>query len=67
MISEAVILAISTLGASVVALMARLIYSSKCAVIRCCCCEVQRNTAQETSSRNITGNIHGNLNEESQK
>jgi hypothetical protein len=60
MISEAVILAIATLGAGVIGLVARLIYSSKCVLVRCCCCEVQRKTDQEQSARNITGDLRSN-------
>jgi hypothetical protein len=57
MVSEAVILGISTLGAGLLALFARLIYSSKCALVKCCCCEIKRNTDQEQSVRNITSDI----------
>lgn len=57
MVSEAVILAVATLGAGLCGLVARLIYSSKCALIKCCCCEIQRKTDQETSVRNITSDL----------
>jgi hypothetical protein len=66
MVSETIILAVSTLGTGFLALVARLIYSSKCAVVKCCCCEVQRNVDQEISAGNINGEMtagtnHNNL------
>ena len=57
MVSETIILAVSTLGAGVLALFAKLIYSSKCGLIKCCGCEIQRNTSQEQSVRNITADM----------
>ena len=61
MVSETLIIAVATLGAGVVALIARLIYSSKCNVVKCGCCEVHRDTNQEVSLRNIPG-LENNMN-----
>jgi hypothetical protein len=57
MVADAVILAVSTLGAGLLALIARLAYSSKCALVKCCGCEIHRNKSQEQSVRNITSDI----------
>lgn len=40
-------LLISTVSALVLAL-GRMIYKSKCTVIRCCCCQIDRDTQDET-------------------
>jgi hypothetical protein len=56
MLSEATILALSATGAAFLALVAKLIYSSKCRVVECCCCKVERDTNQEASLRNIQNN-----------
>ena len=61
MVSETLVIAVATLGAGVVALIARLIYSSKCDIIKCGCCEVHRDIKQEVSLRNITG-LENNIN-----
>ena len=57
MVSETLIIAVSTLGAGFLALVAKLIYSSKCKLIKCCGCEIERDTSQEVSARNITSGI----------
>ncbi len=56
-VSETLIIAVSTLGAGVLALFARLIYSSKCKVMKCWGCEIHRDTSQEVSARNISGDL----------
>jgi hypothetical protein len=55
-LSEATILALSASGMAFLALVARLIYSSKCKVVECGCCKIERDTSQEASLRNINSN-----------
>jgi hypothetical protein len=56
MLSEATILALSAGGFAFLTLIARLIYSSKCKVVQCGCCRVERDTNQEASLRNLQTN-----------
>jgi hypothetical protein len=55
-LSEATILALSASGLAFLALIAKLIYSSKCKVVQCGCCRIERDTNQEASLRNIQNN-----------
>ncbi len=55
-LTEATILALSATGVAFLALVAKLIYSSKCKVVECCCCKIERDTSQEASLRNIHSN-----------
>ena len=53
MITEAIIITITTLSAGVLVFISKLIYSSKCTDIKCCGCEIKRDITKETSIRNI--------------
>ena len=57
MISDASILAIAGGAIAFLALIAKLLYSSKCEYVKCCCIEVKRNVAQEPSMRNIVQTV----------
>ena len=51
LITEVII--ISLVASGMVAYIGRLIYSSKCKYVKCCGCEIHRDTDHETSVRNI--------------
>jgi hypothetical protein len=57
MISDASFLAIIGAGIAFLALIAKLLYSSKCEYVKCCCLEVKRNVVEEPSLRNITSQV----------
>lgn len=53
-LSEATILALSAGGFAFLTLIARLVYSSKCKIMKCgSCCIIERDISQETNIRNI--------------
>jgi hypothetical protein len=57
MLSEATILALSAGGFAFLTLIARLVYSSKCKILKCgSCCIIERDINQEASLRNIQSN-----------
>lgn len=47
MLSDAVVMTIIASSSAVLALIAKLTYSSRCTVVRCCCCSIQRDTDKE--------------------
>ena len=47
MLNDTIIIGIIAASTTIVALFGKLLYSSKCDVIKCCCCEIHRNTLQE--------------------
>jgi hypothetical protein len=53
MIAESVIISIIGGCVAVVALIARLLYASKCVKVDCLFCKFERDTTNETSLRNI--------------
>ncbi len=53
MIPESVIISIIGGVVAVVALIARLLYASKCKKVDCLCCKFERDVQNETSLRNI--------------
>jgi hypothetical protein len=53
MIENSIIIALIAASVVVVSLVSKLIYSSKCKSIKCCCFEVIRDTDREQSLRNI--------------
>ena len=57
MISDASVLAIAGGAIAFLALIAKLLYSSKCEYVKCCCIEVKLNVAQEPSMRNIVQTV----------
>ena len=59
MVEDSTLLAIIAGGITLLALIAKLIYSSKCRKISCCwnCIDIERNTMEEQSVRNITTNV----------
>jgi hypothetical protein len=53
MIAESIVISIIGGCVAVVALIARLLYASKCKKVDCLCCKFERDTQNETSLRNI--------------
>ena len=54
MLAESIVIAIIGGIVATIALIARLLYASKCKVVRCGCITIERDTNNETSLRNIT-------------
>ncbi len=53
MIPESVVISIIGGVVAIVALIARLLYASKCKKVDCLCCKFERDTQNEQSLRNI--------------
>ncbi len=47
MLSDAVIMTIVASSSAILALVAKLSYSSKCTLVKCCCCSIARDTDKE--------------------
>ena len=46
-LSESTIILIITAGCATIGLICKLIYSSKCKLVKCCGCEIHRDVSQE--------------------
>jgi len=53
---DSVIFAVIIAGTTIIGLVGKLIYSSKCDVIKCCCCEIHRQVGQEMPVNIIENN-----------
>jgi hypothetical protein len=53
MVESSIIIALIASSVVIISLVSKLIYSSKCKSIKCCGCEVLRDTANEVSLRHI--------------
>jgi hypothetical protein len=54
MLNDTIIIGIIAAATTIVALFAKLTYSSKCDLFKCCCCEIHRNTLQEIPVQHIS-------------
>jgi hypothetical protein len=59
MVSDATLLGIIAGGITLIGLIAKLVYSSKCQKISCCwnCLNIERNIHEEASIRNIITSV----------
>ena len=58
MLNDTIIIGIIAASTTILALFGKLLYSSKCDVIKFCCCEIHRQVAQEIPVHIENNNNH---------
>ena len=56
MLNDTIIIGIIAASTTILALFGKLLYSSKCDVIKFCCCEIHRQVSQEMPANTIEHN-----------